>query len=139
MRLTTDRTIVLKDRRTLGFAEYDDPQGIPMLLFHGAPGSRLEGALFDRAAQAHHARILVADLPGYATSSAIRHDSLLGYVEDSIALVDALHIDTFLVLGVSAGWPFALACAANTPERVRCCGLLSATGPLTITPGSFRC
>ena len=43
MRLTTDRTIVLKDRRTLGFAEYDDPQGIPMLLFHGAPGSRLEG------------------------------------------------------------------------------------------------
>ena len=55
MRLTTDRTIVLKDRRNLGFAEYDDPQGIPMLLFHGAPGTRLEGALFDRAAQAHRA------------------------------------------------------------------------------------
>lgn len=73
-----------------------------MLLFHGAPGSCLEGALFDCAAQAHHARILVADLPGYATSSAILHGSLLRYVEDSFALVDALHIDTFLVLAFLA-------------------------------------
>ena len=79
MQHTSDRTLVLKDGRTLGFAEYGDPQGIPILLFHGTPGSRLEGALFDRAAQAHHARILAADRPGYATSSAMRHGSLLGY------------------------------------------------------------
>jgi pimeloyl-ACP methyl ester carboxylesterase len=132
MQLTSDRTLVLKDGRTLGFAEYGDPLGIPILLFHGTPGSRLEGALFDRAAQAHHARILAADRPGYATSSAMRHGSLLGYAEDSIALMDALHIDTFSVLGASGGGPLALACAAKNPERVRCCGLLSAIGPLTI-------
>ena len=62
----------------------------------------------------------------------MRPGSLLGYAEDSIALMDALHIDTFSVLGASGGGPFALACTAKNPERVRCCGLLSAIGPLTI-------
>ncbi len=106
--------------------------GTPILLFHGMPGSRLEGALFERAAQAHQARVLVADRPGYATSSPVHHGSLLGSVDEVVALADALHVDTFAVLGVSGGAPFALACAAKIPERVRCCGLMSAIGPLAL-------
>lgn len=57
---------------------------------------------------------------------------MLGYAEDVVALADALHIDTFAVLGASGGGPFALACAAKIPERVRCCGLMSAIGPLAL-------
>ncbi len=57
---------------------------------------------------------------------------LLGYVNDVIALADALNLDTFAVLGVPGGGPFALACAAKIPERVRCCGLMSAIGPLAL-------
>ncbi len=132
MQRASNRTLVLQDRRTLGYAEYGEQEGTPILLFHGTPGSRLEGVLFEHAAQASHVRIIVADRPGYATSSPMRHGSLLGYVEDVVALVDALHIDTFGVLGVSGGGPFALACAAKIPERVRCCGLMSAIGPLTL-------
>ena len=34
---------VLKDGRTLGFAEYGDPKGEPAIEFHGCPGSRTRG------------------------------------------------------------------------------------------------
>jgi len=40
MERTTDRKIILKDRRTLGYAEYGDPMGAPIMLFHGTPGSK---------------------------------------------------------------------------------------------------
>jgi pimeloyl-ACP methyl ester carboxylesterase len=132
MQRASDKTLVLKDGRILGYAEYGEQEGTPILLFHGTPGSRLEGALFECAAQASHARIIVADRPGYATSSPMRHGSLLGYVADAVALMDALQIDTFGVLGASGGGPFALASAVKLPQRVRCCGLISAIGPLTL-------
>lgn len=130
MERASDRAMVLKDGRTLGYAEYGDPMGTPIMLFHGTPGSRLSGALFDSVAHAHQARILAADRPGYPTSSPVRHCSLLDYVDDVITLMDALHVNTFAVLGVSGGAPFALACAAKISERVSCCGLMSGIGPL---------
>ena len=36
------RSIVLADGRRLGFAEYGDPTGTPILYFHGLPASRLD-------------------------------------------------------------------------------------------------
>jgi len=132
MQHASEKALVLKDGRTLGYAEYGDPLGTPILLFHGTPGSRLCGVMFDRVAQAYQARIIAADRPGYATSSPVHHTTLLGYVADVRALADALHVDTFATLGASGGGPFALACAAKLPDRVRCCGLMSAIGPLAL-------
>jgi hypothetical protein len=40
-----DTTIRLADGRRLAFAEYGDPEGKPVLLFHGLPGSRLAWGL----------------------------------------------------------------------------------------------
>src|SRR5215467_679630 len=113
-----ESVIVLKDGRSLGYAEYGDPNGTPIVLFHGMPGSRLVGKMFDQVAQAQQARLLVADRPGYATSSALRHGSLLGFVNDVSALAETLQVDRFAVLGISGGAPFALACAAKIPQRV---------------------
>lgn len=128
--------IALPDGRTLGYAEYGDPSGSPVVLFHGMPGSRLFGLNFDAVARRAHARILAADRPGYGTSSRLRRGSLLDHVRDVTALVDALHVDTFGALGVSGGAPFALACAAELPGRVRRCALMSAIGPLALTHGT---
>jgi hypothetical protein len=47
----TNQTLTLKDGRALGFAEYGDPQGKPILEFHGNPSSRLGSELFNRAAK----------------------------------------------------------------------------------------
>ena len=37
--------ITLTDGRALGFAEYGDPKGWPVMYFHGWPSSRLEAGL----------------------------------------------------------------------------------------------
>ena len=42
-----EETVDLPDGRRLGFAEVGDPSGVPLLYFHGNPGSRLDFA-FDR-------------------------------------------------------------------------------------------
>ena len=34
MERASDRTLVLKDGRTLGYTQYGDPMGTPIMLFH---------------------------------------------------------------------------------------------------------
>ena len=34
------RVVKLADGRQLGYAEYGDPHGLPLIAFHGTPGSR---------------------------------------------------------------------------------------------------
>jgi pimeloyl-ACP methyl ester carboxylesterase len=132
MESATDRAIVLNDGRTLGYAEYGDPMGAPIMLFHGTPCSRLAGVIVDRVARDHQARIFVADRPGYATSSPVRHGSLIGFVDEIDALANALHLDSFTLLGVSGGGPFALGYSAKFPKRVNRCALMSTIGPLAL-------
>ena len=38
MERAKDRAIVLKDGHTLGYAEFGEQEGTPILLFHGTPG-----------------------------------------------------------------------------------------------------
>lgn len=38
-----NQTFKLPDGRVLGFAEYGNPDGVPLLYFHGYPCCRLEG------------------------------------------------------------------------------------------------
>ena len=37
----TDKQLVLRDGRKLGYVEYGDPGGIPLIYLHGWPSSRL--------------------------------------------------------------------------------------------------
>ena len=45
------KTIQLSDGRTLAYLDTGDPEGRPVFYFHGGPGSRLEGFLFDELNQ----------------------------------------------------------------------------------------
>ena len=42
MAIKTDNHVKLSDGRSIGYAEYGDPQGRPVLYFHGLPSSRFE-------------------------------------------------------------------------------------------------
>ena len=57
-------TVGLRDGRTLGYAEYGDPAGSPLLYFHGHPGSRLEAAFLATAAHRAQIRLVGVDRPG---------------------------------------------------------------------------
>ncbi len=132
-----DRTLTLKDGRSLGYAEFGEPAGIPIIGFHGMPGSRLMMKTLEKAALINGVRLIAPDRPGYGTSQANPHGTLLGYVDDVVQLADALQIERFTVLGVSGGGPFPLACAYKIPRRIAVAALISGIGPLRL-PHSTR-
>jgi hypothetical protein len=57
-----DQTIRLRNGRRLGYAEWGDPGGRPLLYIHGWPGSRVEGRLADEAAKATGVRLIAVEM-----------------------------------------------------------------------------
>jgi len=116
----------LPDGRTLAFAEAGDPEGRPVVYFHGAPTSRLDIALFEiDALRAPGARIIAPDRPGYGGSSPHPGRSWVDWPIDVVALADHLGIARFAVMGMSSGGPYSVACAAMLPDHVVAAAVLS--------------
>lgn len=124
--------LTLKDGRKLGYGIYGNAQGLPLLDFHGIPGSRREAALIAEFLGREDLCVIGFDRPGYGRSTPRRGFRVLDLPEDVIALADHLKLDRFLVLGYSGGGPFALALAARHPERIAAIGIVSGVGPAGI-------
>ena len=128
--MNDSRVMVLKDGRDLGWLESGDPSGVPVIAFHGTPGSRLQVSVFDEAARAAGVRLICPDRPGYGLSTFQPSRRLTQWSDDVRELVDHMGIDTFAVLGVSGGGPHALVCAALLGGRITVTGVASGVGPL---------
>ncbi len=125
----------LPDGRVLGYAEYGDLSGRPLVFLHGFPGSRFAGAVLDEEARLSGVRVIAPERPGLGLSSPQSGRSLLDFAQDVRALVDSLEIDRFAVLGESGGGPYALACAHDLAERLRCVVVVCGLGPVAC-PGA---
>jgi pimeloyl-ACP methyl ester carboxylesterase len=125
--LSTDACI-LSDGRTLSYATGGDPDGRPVVVHHGTPGSRLFGALLTAPAAEVGVRLLVPDRPGYGRSSPPSDVwSWEDWPADLGDLLDAESVDRAGALGFSGGGPFAL--AAGVDDRVTRVGLVSGVVP----------
>lgn len=125
----SDRTIGLPDGRSLGFAEFGDPAGRPVVWCHGGLSSRLDAAGSSDAACAAGVRVLAPDRPGVGISEVQPGRSLLDWGGDVSALADELGIDRFAVLGWSFGGPYAAACGVALGPRVTHVGLIASSIP----------
>jgi pimeloyl-ACP methyl ester carboxylesterase len=132
---TTDRTILVRDGRRLGYAEWGEPGGRPLLYFHGWPGSRVEGRLADEAARARNIRLIAIDRPGMGLSDFQPRRTLVDWPDDVVQLASALALDRFAVLGISGGGPYAAACAWKLSDRLTRAGIVSCLAPLDV-PGA---
>ena len=110
-----DQTTTLSDGRTIGFAEYGAPHGIPTFFFHGAPGSRYDGLGYSEPAARLGVRIICPDRPGHGLSSPYPGRTLSGYAKDISDLAGRLGVARYHVFGQSGGGPYAVACAAASP------------------------
>ncbi|NIS82685.1 MAG: alpha/beta fold hydrolase [Anaerolineales bacterium] len=131
------RTIHLRDGRLLGYAEYGDPQGQPILYFNGYPGTRFEGKLISDAAARAGVRLIGLDRPGMGLSDFQPGRRMLDWPDDVIEFADALGVGRFSVVGVSGGGPFSAACAFKIPGRLRACGIIAGTGPMDPASGDI--
>jgi pimeloyl-ACP methyl ester carboxylesterase len=120
-------TLVRPDGRTVGFADYGPPTGLPVIDCHGGPGSRLSARAAVAEAAPAGIRMVGIDRPGYGLSTPWPGRTIAGWVPDALAVADALDIDRFAVVGSSTGGSYAMALAALVPERVTaallCCAV----------------
>src|SRR5207244_2240387 len=85
------------DGRTLAVAEWGDPNGLPLIAFHGTPGGRI-GWWEDPTIYARHGlRRLTFDRPGYGESTRLAGRTVADVVRDVVTIADALGVDRFAV------------------------------------------
>jgi pimeloyl-ACP methyl ester carboxylesterase len=123
------KTIQLSDGRTLAYLDIGDPEGRPLFYFHGGPGSRLEGLLFDKLNQQLGIRMIAPDRPGFGLSDFQEDRTYLDWPDDVCELADQLGIDRFAVLGWSSGGPHAAAVAHGIPQRLAVAAIVAGEGP----------
>jgi len=131
-----DRLISLRDGRRLGYAEYGDPYGRPVLFFHGLGTTRVICPPDDAPARELGVRLIAVDRPGVGLSDPLPGRRLLDWPADVVQLADQLGLSDFAVVGWSGGGPYAAACGYLLPDRVRAVGLVSAPAPLSGAPAA---
>lgn len=125
----------LRDGRSLAFAEYGDPSGVPVFFFHGLPSCRLMHPDAE-VSRTLGVRVLVADRPGFGRSDPKPGRSLLDWADDLAELADQLELPRFAVVGPSGGGPFVAACACRLAPRITHAAILGGSGPVD-APGAL--
>jgi pimeloyl-ACP methyl ester carboxylesterase len=113
-------SFTLPDGKKLGYAQYGDPNGKPIIALHGMLGSRIENAYMDADAKDLGIRIIGVDRPGIGWSSPdprpISQRKSVDFARDVEALAEHLNLKEYAVLGISAGGSYALGSAASLPS-----------------------
>jgi pimeloyl-ACP methyl ester carboxylesterase len=124
-----EHEVITPDGRALRVAERGVPDGLPVLVHHGTPGSRL---MFDPdvgQAQQQGIRLISYDRPGYGGSDRLRGRAIGDCAADVRTIAAALGINRLAVWGISGGGPHALACAALLPDLVPAVAVLASPAP----------
>lgn len=130
LNLQDNETFVLPGGRQLGYAVYGDPNGRPVLFFHGIPGSRLQRHPDLSILRGLSICVYALDRPGTGLSSFQKNRTLLDWPEDVKAFCDRIGIERFDCIGISSGGPYALACAYRMPDRIGSVAIVSSLAPL---------
>lgn len=117
-----------KDGRVITLEVVGDRAAKPVLLCHGLADSRLAAQPLQQTALELGLRIIAPDRPGIGGTDRHRLSQLADWAEDAADLLDVLQIDSAAVIGVSGGGPFAAACAARMPGRIRSLMLVAPLG-----------
>src|SRR6266700_7206817 len=117
------------DGRQLSTQVYGDPEGRPVFLLHGTPGSRL--GPHPRSAVLHRlgVQLISFDRPGYGESDRLAGRQVADAAADVLDIADSYGLEKFAVVGRSGGGPHALACAALLPERTARAAVLVGIAP----------
>jgi pimeloyl-ACP methyl ester carboxylesterase len=135
MAVSHDVVHVLPDGRRLGYSLLGRPDGLPVFVFHGTPGSRLPTGDEDLESKKLGLRFVTTDRPGFGLSDYRSGRTLSDWPSDVASLADGLGIRELAVLGFSGGGPHALVCAHQLPDRVRRAVVVNCMPPVATRGG----
>ena len=123
------QSITTQDGRTLEVHEDGDPQGLPVLMHHGTPGSGLLYAPHAELAREQGVRLIGYDRAGYGGSTRRPGRTIADAAADITAIADELGLERYCSWGISGGGPHVLACAVLCDERLVAVASLAAVAP----------
>lgn len=126
------RLVEVADGRRIAYSTYGSPDGRPVIVFHGTPGSRLLGGLLDAPARRHGVQILSLDRPGYGHSDPWPAFTPMDIGDIVAAVLDDVNASRAGVVGFSGGSQHALALAATREELVSDVDIVSAGVPRSL-------
>lgn len=141
MRSAPDRTrlLHLADDRRLAYTVTGPDHGQPVIYCHGAIGTPVDATVdLGQMAELLGVRYIAPSRPGVGFSEAKPGRTIMDFASDLEQLANALDLGSFSVVGVSAGGPYALACAHALGDRVERVAVVSSLSPLCpphATPG----
>jgi pimeloyl-ACP methyl ester carboxylesterase len=127
--LAGSSTVTTADKRVLCFAETGAPDGVPVLLLHGTPGSRLVYDAWAETATTQGIRLINYDRPGYGGSTPLPGRALADTAQDVAAIAEAMGLKKLSVVGYWSGAQHALACAALLPDLVTAAVTMDSIAP----------
>ena len=131
----------LPDGRHLGFAEFGDPHGRPILWFHGTPGGKRQIPPNARDLAADRGiRLIGVERPGTGHSTSHRYDALVDFADDISVLADHLGITSVAAaVGGSMGGMQVLEWSVRYPNIVESAIPLASTTRPLIGPEQSTC
>lgn len=120
----------LPSGRQMAFSDSGPRDGLPVFFMHAIVGSRDLRHPDDGLLHEACVRWIIAERPGFGDSESQEKRTVEDWPADMAALADHLGIPRFVVLGYSAGTPYAFATARALPERVRALEVWAAMPPL---------
>jgi pimeloyl-ACP methyl ester carboxylesterase len=128
-------SVVAFGARHLAVRTHGPDSGIPVIAVHGwrdnAATFELLGPLLPAL------RLIAIDMPGHGLSPWRDADGeyfIWSYIEEVLAVADALDLKHFHLLGHSMGGAVSCLIAGLLPERIDSLALLDAVGPLATSP-----
>ena len=128
---TREGTVTLPDGRRLAWSSGGARGGVPVLYLHGAIGTPVRRTPeLDALIAALGIHYMAVSRPGFGRSDPCPGRRIADFPADLEQLADRLGLGRFAVVGVSAGGPYALACARALPERAIATAAVSSLSPL---------
>lgn len=120
----------LASGRQLAYRVYGNPQGEPLLFFHGFPGSSIQGSLLESSAYADKYYVISFDRPGFGESDFQKKRSLQTMAVDIAEALKILKLENVHLMGVSGGSPYAVSMAASMGIGAKSLTLICPLGPI---------
>jgi pimeloyl-ACP methyl ester carboxylesterase len=128
---TREATVTLPDGRRLPWSSGGARDGVPVLYLHGAIGTPVRRTPeLDALIGSLGLHYIAVSRPGFGRSDPCPGRRIADFPADVEHLADHLRLGRFAVVGVSAGGPYAIACASALPERAIATAAVSSLSPL---------